>query len=189
MRIGDMEIKTVVVGSYATNCYLLKLGKEVLIVDPGDEFLKIKQEVGSDKVVGILITHRHFDHIGALDDCIATYQVPIYDHCNLKEQEYKIGPFHFDVLFTPGHTDDSVTYYFKDYQFFLVGDFIFCGSIGRMDLGGNETDMKESIRKLYRFHTSKIEALLLPGHGIHTDLLYEQFTNPYIQRYIGKDGF
>lgn len=186
MRIKDMEIKTVVVGSYATNCYLLKLGGQVLIVDPGDEFLRIKEEVGNDHVVGILITHRHFDHIGALDACVEAYQVPIYDYCNLKEQEYIIGSFHFTVLFTPGHTDDSVTYYFQDYDFFLVGDFIFCGSIGRIDLGGNEADMENSIRKLYRFSPAS-EAILFPGHGMHTDLMYEQLTNPYIQCYMKND--
>lgn len=183
MRIKDMEIAIVVVGEYETNCYLLKIGDKILIVDPGSEFDKIKEAVGDNKVLGILITHRHFDHIGALNACIDAYQVPVYEKDTCQEKEYIVVPFRFQVIETPGHTDDSVTFYFPDYDCFLIGDFIFAGSIGRMDLGGDERDMGRSIKKIYQVEHDG-EGLVFPGHGMHTDLTYEQLTNPYIEHYL-----
>lgn len=178
-----MDVRIAVVGEYQTNCYILSKEGKALIIDPGSEFNKIKETVGNDTVVAILITHRHFDHIGALDDCIKEYDVPIYDKSNLEEDNYFIDGFYFKVIFTPGHTDDSVVYYFEDENKMFVGDFIFCGSIGRMDLGGNELDMGNSIRKLYATDY-KQNSLIYPGHGIHTDLVYEQLTNSFIRMYL-----
>lgn len=186
MQIKDMEIKTVVVGKYQTNCYLLKLEGKILIVDPGSEFDKIKEAVGEDEVLGILVTHRHFDHIGALEECMNEYHISIYEKGTTEEKEYNLVPFHFEVINTPGHTEDSVTFYFPDYDFFIIGDFIFAGSIGRMDLGGNEEDMGNSIKKIYNIERNG-DGLILPGHGMHSDLTYEELTNLYIEHYL-KEG-
>lgn len=185
MKLLDMEVKIAVVGEYETNCYILKKDDKVLIVDPGSEFAKIKEVVGTDKVVGILVTHRHFDHIGALEACVEEYQVPIYEKDTTEEKEYIVPPFRFQVIFTPGHTEDSITFYFPDYDCFVIGDFIFAGSIGRMDLGGDEQDMGRSIKKIYEAHRKR-DGLILPGHGIHSDLTYEQLTNPYIEHYLKR---
>lgn len=184
MKLLDMEVKIVVVSEYETNCYILKKNDKVLIVDPGSEFCKIKEVVGTDKVVGILVTHRHFDHIGALEECIKEYQVPIYEKDTTEEKEYIASPFRFQVIFTPGHTEDSITFYFPDYDCLFVGDFIFAGSIGRMDLGGDINDMGRSICNIYKkLH----DGLIFPGHGIHSDLMCERLTNPYIEYYLKKE--
>ena len=179
----EMTTDVVVVGSYETNCYLLRKNGKVLIVDPGDDFQHIKDKIGLDQVVGILITHHHFDHVGALEECVNTYRVSVYDRNCLEEKEYHIDDFSFQVLFTPGHTNDSVSYYFKEEHMMLVGDFIFKLNIGRMDLGGNIDDMRQSISKMITFYQNHKDAdlVLLPGHGESTTLEYEVCYNPYFK--------
>lgn len=176
-----MKIDTVVVGSLETNCYLLRNEKSVLIVDPGSDFKKIKQAVGNDNVVGILLTHTHFDHIGALEDCKIEYDVPVYKKENLVEKEYNIGSFCFDVIFTPGHTNDSVTFYFKNEKILFTGDFIFKRSIGRTDLGGNMNDMNKSFFKLFSLAQTNHAIIIYPGHGPYTNLNDELCKNPFLQ--------
>ena len=68
-------------------------------------------KIGDKEILGVLITHNHFDHVGALS-YFEDYN--IYSSSNLEEKEYNIGPFKFDVIFTPGHSSDSTSYYFKD---------------------------------------------------------------------------
>src|SRR5574344_1828077 len=141
-----MVIKTIVVGPLDTNCYLLIKNNHVLIIDPGDEFNKIDRELTGFIIDGILITHNHFDHIGALKEIKNKYQSKSYNITEFEEKEDKIGEFTFDVIYTKGHTDDSVTYYFKEDNSMFVGDFIFKGSIGRTDLEtGSYDEMKKSI--------------------------------------------
>ena len=77
-----VNIKKVVVGELETNCYILENNNECLIVDPGSESDKIIKNIDK-KVVGILLTHRHFDHVGALESVSKYYKVPIYDISNL----------------------------------------------------------------------------------------------------------
>ena len=72
-----MKVETIQVGELETNCYLLDINNNVVIIDPGDDFLKIKKAIGSRKVVGLLITHFHFDHIGALEEVISYYDLHI----------------------------------------------------------------------------------------------------------------
>lgn len=163
-----MNIKTIVVGMLDTNCYIVENELECLIIDPGDEFLKIRENI-SKKVVGVLLTHRHFDHVGALDEVVNYYNTYIYDINNLKVGKNKISTFEFIVNFNPGHTMDSISFIFDDVMF--SGDFIFEGTIGRCDLGGNFIDMQESIKELLK---SKIDYKILPGHGNSTTLSNER---------------
>ena len=100
-----MEIKKLEVGYLDTNCYILKIDNECVIIDPGDEFKKIKKEVGESKVVGVLVTHFHQDHIEALEEVLSYYET------SLNKVESK--KFEFEVIETPGHTNDSRTFYFK----------------------------------------------------------------------------
>lgn len=173
-----MEIKKVVVGPLKTNCYILIKGDKCLIIDPGAEYENIKNATQSSKIEGILITHNHFDHVGALKDFIDIDRIKVYDNSNLKEKMF-IGSFSFDVIRTPGHKEDAVTYYFKDEQAMFVGDFIFKNNIGRCDLeGGNEDNMTESI-KLIRTYDSNIK--VYPGHGDETTLGNEKQNNYYFQ--------
>lgn len=159
-----MNIKKVVVGMLNTNCYILENDDECLIIDPGDDFLKIRDNVDK-RVVGVLLTHRHFDHIGALNEVLDYYGVGVNDAHNLKEGKNKLGSFNFKVVYNYGHTLDSISFIFDDIMF--SGDFIFENAIGRTDLGGNDLMMLESIRKIL---SSKYNYRICPGHGRETTL-------------------
>ena len=152
-----MKIDTVIVGYLKTNCYIISKDNECLVIDPGDEYAKIKDAIGNKKVIGTIITHHHFDHVGALINFDN-----IYDKNNLKEGINKIGKFNFEVIYTPGHTDDSICIYFKENNIMFVGDFIFKDAIGRTDLGGNIIDMNYSLEKISKY--SK-DIIIYPGHG------------------------
>lgn len=158
-----MIIKRVIVGKLEENCYILEKGDECIIIDPGDEVDKIISNINK-KVVGILVTHYHFDHVGALEQLKEKY--------NIIENKYPIDGFNFEVIETPGHTSDSKTFYFKEENIMFVGDFIFKNSIGRMDLPtGSESDMIKSLQKIFQYPENIV---LYPGHGESTTLMEEK---------------
>ena len=109
-----MEIERVIVGELNENCYVISKDKECIIIDPGSEFEKIKELVRDRRVVGVLITHHHFDHVGALKEVIDYYHTNYYDFNTLQEGENILSNFTFDVVFNPGHTKDSISFYFKE---------------------------------------------------------------------------
>ena len=104
------------------------------------------------------------------------YNIKVYEYKNLKEGKITIGPFDIEVIYTKGHTNDSVTYYFKEEKIMFTGDFIFKNSIGRTDLGGNTKDMIESINKIKHYDDSII---IYPGHGEYTTLSSEKENNEF----------
>lgn len=162
-----MNVKKIVVGDLEENCYILEKNNKCIIIDPGDDFEKIIDNINYP-VVGVLITHYHFDHIGALNKIKEKY--------NIDENNYNIDGFNFDVLDTPGHTSDSKTYYFKDDNKMFVGDFIFKDSIGRMDLPtGSTKEMKKSLDNIFNYPENTI---IYPGHGDVTTLKNEK-NNAY----------
>lgn len=170
-----MKIDKVVVGNLRENCYVLSNENNCLLVDPGDDIDKIKKIIKDKNVLAILITHYHFDHVGALDDILNIYKAKVIDY--KYSGKNKIGNFSFEVIHTPGHKEDSVTYYFKDEKVMFVGDFIFRDSVGRWDLeGGNIIDMKKSIDKIKKYDK---DIRLYPGHGYETTIEYELENNPY----------
>lgn len=172
-----MIIRCVKTGYLEENCYVISKGDKCLIVDPGDDFYKIEELVGEKKVLAILITHYHEDHIGALEDCIKKYNVCKIDYTSSKNE--MIGPFSFEIIKTFGHKDDAVTYYFKNEAVMFVGDFIFKGSIGRCDLpSGNIKEMKKSINLIKKYDKN---IKLYPGHGDETSLGYEIENNIYMK--------
>ena len=174
-----MEIKTVVTGYLDENCYILIKNNTCLVVDPGDDYQKIKEEVGDNKVLGVLITHSHFDHIGALRNFLTKRSIKIFKKSNLEEKNYKIGEFEFKCIYTPGHSKDSVTFYFEEEQVMFVGDFVFKESIGRTDLpGGDEQEMQQSIQKLLTYSD---DITLYPGHNEITTIKYEKEKNPFLR--------
>ena len=174
-----MEVKCIVTGFLDENCYLLIKNNTCLVVDPGDDFLKIKKEIGDNKVLGVLITHSHADHIGALRNFLTKRSIKIFKKSNLEEKEYTIGDFKFNCIYTPGHSKDSVTFYFMEEKAMFIGDFIFKESIGRCDLpGGSEAEMRESINKILSYDS---EIILYPVHYEHTTLGYEKLNNPYLK--------
>ena len=167
-----MEVKRIVVGPLQTNCYLIIKDNRVLIIDPGDDFLKIKNAVGTKEVVGVIVTHYHFDHIGALEDCLNYYSVNKYDINNLKEGKNKIDIFNFEVIYTPGHKEDLLSVYFSNEKMLFCGDFIFEDSIGRCDFpGGDFNIMVESIKKILRLDD---DTVIYPGHENATSMIKER---------------
>jgi len=166
-----MDIHKVIVSNYKTNCYILSIGNECIVIDPGDEYEKIEKHIEGKNVLGAIITHSHIDHIGASDRF-----ENIYDYNNLTEGKNKIGPFKFEVIYTPGHRYDCITIYFENEKAMFTGDFLFHETIGRTDLPGSDFgDMKKSIEKIKKYPNCDV----YPGHGWSTTLDYERENNLY----------
>lgn len=170
-----MNIKIISVGELETNCYIIENDNECIIIDPGAEAIKIEGLIDK-KLIGIIITHYHYDHIGASGYFKEKYNVPVYSYDNLEEGKNIIGKFVFEVIYTPGHTSDSIIIYFKKQNIMFVGDFIFYHTIGRTDLPtGDYKQMKKSIEKIKKYDNIDI----YPGHGNITSLKEEKENNIY----------
>ena len=173
-----MKIERLILNPLDNNCYIISNFDEAIIVDPSGEPEKIENYINKNKlkVVSIFITHYHYDHIGALDYFIKKYKPKIYDFKTIGK--FKEANLKFEVISTKGHSKDSVSFLFEKSQDLFVGDFIFEGSIGRMDLsGGDEEEMAYSLTVLKTFDKN---TKLYPGHGNITDLDKELRTNPYL---------
>lgn len=203
-----MNIEAIVVGPLLTNCYIIYEGKECIIVDPGgdpDAIIKfIEDKQLSPKL--ILATHGHFDHVLAVKEIKGRFDVPFYinskdrdildnftetvmdflgvdyftppkpDGFFAEDDTFQIGSAEIKIIETPGHTKGSSSFIVGDS--ILTGDFIFAGSIGRMDLGGSREDMIQSLSK---FIEIKENYTLYPGHGGKTSLGYEKKENPFMK--------
>src|SRR5574344_545426 len=101
-----MKITKIEVGYLKENCYVLENHNgECLIVDPGDDYEKIKNVFKNKKVLMILITHHHFDHVGALKNVLNDVSCGIIDN-DTKENNFLISDFCFSKIVTKGHTND-----------------------------------------------------------------------------------
>lgn len=150
-----MEVKTLKLGELRTNCYILIDNNKCLIIDPADDAEVIKRECIGYRPEGILVTHHHFDHILALE--------ALEDYYNLKHNNHNSNSFNYEVIKTPGHTSDSITFYFKDEGMMFTGDFLFFRTIGRCDLEtSNIDDMIRSLEKIKKYPD---DIIIFPGHG------------------------
>lgn len=160
--MNNFELEKVIVGQLQENCYILTVNNKTFLIDPGDEPDKIEKNLKEKNVVAILVTHHHFDHIGALNYFEKKY--------HLKHNTY-IGN-EFEIIYCPGHSKDSMCFYFKNLNIMFCGDFIFKNSIGRMDLeGGSEKEMINSLKMIEKYNDNII---LFPGHGEKTLLKDEK---------------
>ncbi len=165
-----MEIETIKVGFLQANCYILKKGTQALIIDPGDDGELLLEKTKQLNIEAILITHHHFDHIGALK---YFKNIKIIDNTT----NDKTLNFEFKIIETKGHTEDSISFYFEKEKIMFTGDFIFKGTIGRTDLDtGNIKEMKQSIENIKKYPK---ETIIYPGHGEKTTLENEIKNNPY----------
>lgn len=154
-----MKVEVIAVGFLRENCYIVTQNDKTIIIDPGDEAEKIIDACKDKNVVGILLTHHHFDHVGALKKVEEVFGVKV---------SLYIDDFSYEVIETPGHTKDSLTYYFKDEGVMFTGDFLFKGTIGRMDLPtGSREDMEKSLEKVSCYPKN---IKVYPGHGDSTVL-------------------
>lgn len=207
-----MKWEQLPLGPLQTNCYLISNSmKECLVIDPGSEGTKLIQHIQKRglKPIAILLTHAHFDHIGAVDDVRDHYHIPVYIHRNEKkwlanpamngstafmsqgisardaefliDQETKlsIGSFSFQVYETPGHSPGSISFYFEGSGIVVSGDALFAGSIGRTDLP--QGDHQQLIKSIHQKLLSLPEdTIVLPGHGPDTVIELEMESNPYL---------
>ncbi len=195
-----MNIKKLSLGAYQTNTYVLwpENGKHCLVIDPGYEADTILDFLGSQGLTleAILLTHGHFDHVGAVKDLAAdtlcrvflhpaenTLPLPLtagklhYTDTYAEGSELTLAGLTFTVFHTPGHTPGSVCLCFGEHLF--TGDTLFEGSCGRIDLpGGSAMDMRRSLKRLAGFQANY---RVYPGHGGTTELRDEQKYNPYLR--------
>lgn len=173
-----MDIKRIILSYLDANCYILSYGKKSLIVDPGWDKETIIKAVDNNKVLGILVTHYHPDHVGALEDIKKEYDVPVYNYKS-EEKNIKLDKFNFEIISTSGHTDDSVTFYFPKEKLMFTGDFLFKGTIGRTDLPtGDNTKMYKSLKEIKNYDE---KITIFPGHGDDTTIKYEKENNIFLK--------
>lgn len=203
-----MNIITIPVGELGTNCYVVTDEHgTAAVIDPGTNAEEIRRILQEQHIqhVGILLTHAHFDHIGAVNALSDLGQVychsldvpalqdgrlnlsaffgcpipPIADAVCVEEgTELPIGELTFTVLHTPGHTVGSCCYLLGDRLF--AGDTLFCESIGRTDFPGG--DMRAMRASLARLAALDGDIRVYPGHGEPTTIAHEQHYNPYLAR-------
>ena len=200
------------VGPVAENTFIVRRddSDRALIVDPGDEADKLLGAIDALGVTldGIVLTHTHFDHVGAVAPVAkatgAEVWVPeveafvladinrfvpwsgigpfeSYDAEHKLEggERLELAGFAIDVLSTPGHSPGHVTFSIPDEAAVFSGDVLFQQSIGRTDLpGGDHATLLESIRML--IDTLPAETTVYPGHMGITSLGAERATNPFL---------
>ena len=203
-----IKIHTMALGSYQTNCYIVHEvhSKTCAIIDPGYDASTILNQVDQLglTVDAILLTHGHFDHVGAVEEIVKATNCrlwmsesdytqfntpennsyyPIHD-CTFTEvrfcedfEEISAGGLTFMVYATPGHTHGSVCFACEGVLF--SGDTLFAGSCGRTDLpGGDWAAIKWSLERLAELEE---DLTVCPGHGRPTTLAHEKRYNPYMR--------
>lgn len=189
-----MTIKVEPMGIYQTNCYIVDINGKQIIIDPGvDATDWVISNVSNP--IAILNTHGHFDHIWSNKELKAKLNIPIYipkndafmletdpfghDVPSVKadilvdgDTKFNIDGFEFEYLLFAGHTPGCSVIKIENAIF--SGDFIFKGSIGRVDFPySNPQDMKQSIMKVLSIDTTKNDYIIYPGHGPKTKLSLE----------------
>ena len=209
-----IDVRMFTVGPVQENCFVVrpKGSERAVIVDPGDEAERLLEALDALEIKaldGILLTHTHFDHIGAVAPVAKATSAPVYcpeletqvlanimdyvpwpgfgpfesyeaDHTVSGGEKLELAGLEFDVLFTPGHSPGHVTYALGSEQALFSGDVLFQGSVGRVDLpGGDWPTLLSSIESLVDRYPE--DTTVYPGHMGVTTLGRERATNPFLQ--------
>jgi hydroxyacylglutathione hydrolase len=208
-----LDVTMLTVGQIAENTFLLRPegGDKLLVVDPGDEAERILAAVEATgaEVEAIILTHTHFDHIGAVAPVAKATGAPVYvpeiekpvladimayvpwegfgpfesydaDETLVGGEVLNLAGLELDVIFTPGHSPGHVTYSVRGEDAIFSGDVLFQGSVGRVDLpGGDWPTLAGSIATLLDSHADT--TVVHPGHMGITTLGAERATNPFLQ--------
>ena len=200
------------VGPVQENCFIVRRdgSDRALVIDPGDEAEKLVGAIESLGVTvdAILLTHTHFDHIGAVAPVARATGAEVWvpelekgvladinsyvpwpdfgpfedydaEHTVSGGEQLQLAGFDIDVIFTPGHSPGHVTFSIPDEQAIFSGDVLFQGSVGRVDLpGGDWGTLLESIRSLV--DSLPAETAVHPGHMGLTTLGAERASNPFL---------
>ena len=207
-----MDVRMLTVGQIAENCFVFRRddSDRALIVDPGDEaprILNAAEELGVT-IDGILLTHTHFDHIGAVAPVAKATGAPVWcpeietpvladinsfvpwpgfgpyesydaDHKVSGGEQLELAGMEIDVIFTPGHSPGHVTYSVPEEAAIFSGDVLFQGSVGRTDLpGADGPTLLASLGTL--LETCGDETVVHPGHMGLTTIGAERATNPFL---------
>ena len=207
-----MDVRMFTVGPVQENCFLFRREErsDALIVDPGEEAPKLLAAIEAlgVQLAGILLTHTHFDHVGAVAPVaeatnaevgVPAIEKPVladimsyvpwpgfgpfesYDaeHTLHGGERLELAGFEIDVLFTPGHSPGHVTFSIPEERAAFSGDVLFQGSVGRADLpGGDWPTLLESIRMLV--DSLPEDTVVYPGHMGITSLGAERASNPFL---------
>jgi hydroxyacylglutathione hydrolase len=205
-----MDARCLTVGPLQENCWIVRRDgdERALVVDPGEEPDRIIAALAGLSVEAILLTHTHFDHIGAVAPLARHTGAPVYcpqlevpvlqdimryvpwpgfgpyeshdpEHTVAGGERLQLAGLDLDVIFTPGHSPGHVSYSIADEGVLLDGDVLFQGSIGRTDLpGGDYATLLDSIAGLLRALPD--DTRVLPGHMGETTLGRERATNPFL---------
>lgn len=206
-----MLIKTLAVGQYETNCYIVTNENtlQCVVIDPGDEANAILDYLEDNKLKAqaVLITHGHFDHVGAANYICEELNIPVYiskkDDASLSSDpmekmfgyampeygkhydegdELELAGMSFKILATPGHTPGGVSIICQDAIF--CGDTLFKGSCGRTDMPGG--DMDQELRSIKKLCMLSGDYEVYPGHMDSTTLERERTFNYYCRLAMEK---
>ena len=195
-----LNVYTMPLGSYQTNCYLVwaEDSDSCVVIDPvfEPETVLLKAQQLGKKIEAILLTHCHFDHVGGVKEISAETDCKVYlcgedlslppmftagklyyTHTYGEGDTLSLAGLTIHVIHTPGHTPGSVCLLIDDTLF--SGDTLFAGSCGRTDLpGGNWATIRKSLARLASFESNY---WVRPGHGESTTLAEEKRYNPYMK--------
>lgn len=184
-----------------SNTYVICRFDQCVVIDPSYHLDEIMQTIDNRRIIGILLTHAHDDHM----DLIGSFECPIYIHkddayllfedryngyqdrkrpfhkkdlqLELIEDGYKIhiADHYIETMHTPGHTKGSCCYLYQSHVF--TGDTLFKASVGRHDLySGSLPSLKRSVLKIMKLNN---QVRLYPGHDEKTDVRHEKKHNPF----------